>query len=299
MPTDPFLREHHAYLDAVAEIDASDVDVIHNHAYHYLPLTLGGLGRQPWVSTLHTPPTAWLESALAARRQGSMRFTTVSAHTAAQWSRLQYPPTVVTNGVDPDQWPAGPGGEDLVWSGRITPEKAPHLAMRAAAAAGRRLVLAGPISDEGYFARQIRPGLGAGATYAGHLHQAELADLVRHSAAALVTPLWDEPFGLVAAEALMCGTPVAAFAAGGLPEVLGESGRDHLASAGDVAALVAAIARAVVADRDRVRADAARRLSLSWMISSYEQIYSNLVELRQQAPQLMSSIRSSDVEWAS
>lgn len=136
MPDEDALVEHHAYLDALARLDDMQIDVVHNHAYHYLPFTLGGRGDIPWVSTLLTPPPPWIESALAARRHGAMRFTTVSAFAAAGWGRLPARPTVVANGIDPALWPAGPGGDRLVWTGRLTPEKAPHLAIAAARRVG-------------------------------------------------------------------------------------------------------------------------------------------------------------------
>ena len=75
------------------------------------------------LTTVHTPPTPWLESAL-------------------QMGRGSRP-----NGVDSRRWPLGPGGAGLVWFGRFTPEKAPHLAVEAALRAQRPLVLAGPLSE--------------------------------------------------------------------------------------------------------------------------------------------------------
>lgn len=176
-----------------------------------------------------------------------------------------------------------------MWAGRLTPEKAPHLAIAAAQRLAMPLVLAGPISDPDYVDAAVRPHLRGDITYAGHLHQSELAELVGNSAAALVTPMWDEPFGQVAAEALMCGTPVAALQRGGLPHVLGALGAGHLAAPipedasgralqERIESLAAATARAMGADRRAVRADAKQRLGLGAMVSGYEQIYATLIE---------------------
>ena len=62
-----------------------------------------------------------------------------------------------------------PAARSLVWFGRITAEKAPHLAIAAARRAGLPLVLAGPVSDREYFERFIVPRLGDEVRYAGHL----------------------------------------------------------------------------------------------------------------------------------
>ena len=103
-----------------------------------------------------------------------------------------------------------------------------------------------------------------------------LAALVGSSAAVLVTPVWDEPYGLVVAEAIACGTPVVAFARGGIPEVMPTSGLGALVQPHDVAALAAAIPGVLELDRAAVRDHAVRHLSRARMVSRYERIYGQL-----------------------
>jgi len=274
------VAEHHAYLSLMLELGGSAggrFDVVHNNSLHYLPVAMARSVPMPVLTTLHTPPLWWLESAV--RLDGGVgSFAAVSRHTATAWSSIT-PSTCVPNGVDVDRWPAGPGGATAIWSGRIVPEKAPHDAVLAARRAGIPIVLAGPVLDLAYFRDAVEPLLGSGATYAGHLEQADLAALVGGSAVAVVTPAWDEPYGLVAAEALSCGTPVAAYARGGLPEVVtSETGR--LASPGDVDMLASAIRDAMTLDRARCRAHAESALSLARMVDLYEDLYLHLLRGR-------------------
>lgn len=278
MPADLAMREHHAYLTVMMELAASPgrYDVIHNQSLHYLPVAMSRFVATPMVTTLHTPPTPWLESAVQSTTRSHMRYTAVSDDTARRWRPLLGNVGVIANGVDLARWPAGPGGPDLVWTGRLVPEKAPHLAIRAARLTGRRLVLAGPAPDADYFRHEIEPLLGAGARYAGHLGQAELSRLVRTSAVAVVTPQWHEPYGLVVAEALASGTPVAGFRRGGVPEVVDERSARLITDESD-AALAAAIEDAALL----ARADARRRAELACsheaMVDRYELLFRDAV----------------------
>jgi glycosyltransferase involved in cell wall biosynthesis len=288
MPPEGFMAAHHAYQQLMLTLAGprgEDFDVVHNHSLHHLPVSMSPMIAPPMLTTLHTPPTPWLESAITLTRQDDRRgqFAVVSRFLARQWRVLQPDDDahVVANGVDLDTWQAGPGGGSLVWSGRLVPEKAPHLAIEAARLAGMPLVLAGPVNDGDYFRSVVRPLLGDGVTYAGHLATPDLAALIGSSAAALVTPVWDEPYGLVVAEALACGTPVAAFSRGGIPEVLhdptleaGSGSRvGRLVRPGDVDALATAATEAVHLDRRAVRRHAREHLSLGRMVMAYEQRY--------------------------
>ena len=113
----------------------------------------------------------------------------------------------------------------------------------------------------------------------GHLGQAALARVVGRAAAALVTPQWEEPFGLVAAEAMACGTPVVAFDRGGLSEFVGRPG-GVLVPPGDVRGDGGGDPAAIGLDRDLVRATAVAHLSDEAMLDRYESVYARAISSR-------------------
>ncbi|WP_323097459.1 glycosyltransferase [Intrasporangium sp. YIM S08009] len=281
MVPEAWLRDHHAYLQVMLSLRArTDVDVVHNNSLHHLPVAMAGLLTAPVLTTLHTPPTPWLEPAVAiasatGHEGGRPHFAAVSRHTARAWSHVT-PARVVHNGVDAQRWTPGPGGPDLAWVGRIVPEKAPHRAVAMARAAGRRLRLAGPIGDRTYFESVVRPLLGPGAEYLGHLASPGLVALFGSSAVTLVTPDWDEPYGLVAAESLSCGTPVVALDRGGLGEFVAPDVGVLLPAAADDAAAAAAVERAAALDRGRCRAHGLAHCSVERMVDEYLTVYASL-----------------------
>jgi glycosyltransferase involved in cell wall biosynthesis len=278
MPAVAFMTDHHAYLTLMLTLGPStEFDLIHNHSLHHLPIAMAPMLSTPMLTTVHTPPTPWLESALTVTRATGTELAAVSEHTAAAWRTIASRITVVPNGIDIDRWPLGPGGAYLVWFGRITPEKAPHMAIAAAQRARMPLVVAGPISDPTYFADQVAPHLDKDIRYAGHLNQTELARLVGGAAAALVTPMWDEPYGLVVAEAMSCGTPVVAFARGGVPELVGDTG-GQLVPPADIAGMAQAIPAAIGLPRTQVRCHAVRRCSLDSMLAAYLARYRQMID---------------------
>ena len=280
MPPIDFMGAHHAYQQLMVEL-AGDApfDLVHSHSLHYLPVALARLVEVPMLLTLHTPPTPWLESALRAPGAAdALTISAVSDATRQLWSPVLETSEVVPNGVDLAAWPAGPGGPGAAWWGRIVPEKAPHLAIDAARAAGVPLRLAGPIADREYFAAEVAPRLGDDAVYLGHLGHEDLAALVGASRVAVLTPAWEEPFGLVAAEAAAAGTPIAAFARGGLRDLVSlEAGR--LARPGDVDDLARAMHEAARLPRAGVRAYAERTLGIDAMGLRYEAWYRRVAEV--------------------
>jgi glycosyltransferase involved in cell wall biosynthesis len=274
------VREHHAYLAVMMELAgalSNSFDIVHNHSLHYLPLAMSATLPVPMVTTLHTPPFAWLESAVALAPFGANTFAAVSAFAAEQWADVASGTIVIRNGISLQDWPFGTGGDYVVWSGRLVPEKGLHLAIAAAKLAGRSLRIAGPISNLDYFHGVVEPLLDDRVRYVGHLDQPALAALVAGAEVALVSPVWSEPYGLVVAEALACGTPVAAFARGGIPEII-DASSGVLVPADDVAGLAAAIPAAAALNRHDARARAEQVCSVDRMVDEYEELYRSTLE---------------------
>ncbi|WP_277184223.1 glycosyltransferase [Caballeronia sp. BR00000012568055] len=273
-----FIAEHHAYMDCLQRIDDCGFDVVFNNSLHYVPITFSGSMRTPMLTVLHTPPFFELINAVAAQHErGGGHYCTVSATNAASWADLIPTCHVIPNGIDLQFWrPANAANEQhAIWYGRLVADKGPHLAIDAARAAGMALRIAGQATDASYFSEFIQPRLGGDIEYLGHLPRARLVDELGRAAVCLVTPRWDEPFGLVVAEALACGTPVAAFSRGAIPELL-TADTGIMVPADDVSALAEAILAARALDRRACRLHAEAKWSMDRMIAGYESLLSGL-----------------------
>ena len=265
-----FLAEavHHS----IGVIRASQYDVVVNNSLSALPFS--HMRDLPMLTILHTPPTLadvtsivsdpdWVPS----KRH---EYVTVSTTNAEAWRALLPRVVVVHNGIHLDRWSTDVQSvpRRAVWAARITPEKGLHCAIDAAREAGFEFEFAGPISHADYFQSEIVPRLGDRVRYRGHLPQSELSAFVASGSVFVASPLWAEPFGLSAVEALASGTPVAAFPNGALPELI-RPGAGAIATSVTVGALATAISAAATCDRDDTRASASP-YSFESMIDRYE-----------------------------
>jgi glycosyltransferase involved in cell wall biosynthesis len=174
------------------------------------------------------------------RCNGIVRFIAISEAQVREYPTIQHA-GVVYNALHPDEFAFQPqpvacdltlAGEHVhlepgyaLFVGRMNREKGPDVAIAMARAAGVPLVMAGPLAprqwDPDYFERELKPLLaGEGVRYLGELGPAEL-DRVYRGAAVLLNPVrWEEPFGLVAVEAMARGVPVIASHNGAMPELV-------------------------------------------------------------------------------
>lgn len=270
-----FFREHHAYLTLMNQLRSAPFDIIHNNSLHYMPIVMADVLPVPMVTTLHTPPFKWLASGVRIAGGKNLRLIAVSDAIRQEWADVALAEDVILNGVDLSRFRfhAQPAEQPyLTWYGRIVPEKGLHFAIDAARMLGMTLRFAGPLSDTAYFEEQIRPRLGDDTQYMGHLDHKELSDLIGGARAFLCTPCWEEPYGLVVAEALACGLPVAAFARGAIPTILTPT-TGALARPDDASSLAEAATIALTLQRTDCRRRAETFCDAEVMVDGYEAVY--------------------------
>lgn len=277
-----------AYAKVISHICRGGFDVIHNNALHPFLLTNAADLPTPMLAVLHTPVyeelAAAVQYASARNTLGRLATVCVSQSLAKAW-RAFTPTSVVYNGIDVDSWPFStecPAG-DALWYGRMVPEKAPHLAIQAALKAGLKIEIAGPISDQTYFDNNIAALVdGQRVRYLGHLPQSDLRQALSRARVFLNTPVWEEPYGFVYAEALASGTPVATFDSGAAREILTDD-CGAIAHERTVNALADAVQTALGLSRRACRERAQSFCHIDSMIEGYELLYQQLIERQQRA----------------
>ena len=168
----------------------------------------------------------------------------------------------------------------LVFLGRVQEIKGAHLAIEVAKQSGKALIIAGNVPDDRpehqkYFDEQIRPHLDdKQICYIGPVNDEEKNQLLGSAAAFLMPILWEEPFGIVMAEALACGTPVIGLRRGAVPEVVQNGINGFVCDS--VAEMVTAVKRIDEIDRAQCRRIMEEKFSDHAMVDAYEQLYFSL-----------------------
>jgi glycosyltransferase involved in cell wall biosynthesis len=253
------------------------LDLLHNH-YDFLPLSYSGLADVPLVTTIHGFSS---ERILPVFKRYDGRSSYVSISNADRHPSLHYLATVY-HGIALDEFtPRETPGEYLVFFGRIHPDKGVAEAIELARRAGKRLVIAGIIHDEAYFAREVAPHVDDDRVrYVGSAGPKERDQLLGNALALVHLVNFAEPFGLSMIEAMACGTPVIGRRRGSVPEVVDDGVTGFVVD--DVDGALLALAKVGTLDRSAVRARCAERFSRDRMVSDYLNVY-DAVLARQQA----------------
>ncbi|WP_022872526.1 glycosyltransferase family 4 protein [Nesterenkonia alba] len=253
-----------------------ELDIVHDHSLAG-PL-LAGSRSIPTVTTMHGPVSG-LNGEYYRSLGSRVDIIAISEAQRRQAPDLNWIGTV-HNAVDVASFPFTAAKDDfLLWIGRFNPDKGAHVAIEAAKAAGRRIVLAGKLNEDPekeYFAAHIQPRLGDGVEYLGEADAVLKRELFTKASALLFPIQWEEPFGMVMAEAMACGTPVVATRRGSVPEVVADGTSGIIVDR--IEDLPAAIHQAMHLDPAAIRAHAEAKFDLPVMGSGYERIYRTLVE---------------------
>jgi glycosyltransferase involved in cell wall biosynthesis len=275
---DPTVRDSVAPLLAMLETVAQrarDFDVIHLHCDYlgYPALRRTGV---PFLATLHgrldLPELKSLYRVFS-----DVPVVSISDSQREPLPEAAYFATVYHGLPERLLLPGTGSGGYLAFLGRISPEKAPDLAIRIAARAGMRLKIAAKIDpvDRDYFNAEIEPLLAQPhVEFIGEIGEHEKAEFLGDAAGLLFPIAWREPFGLVMIEAMACGTPVIALRNGSVPEVIDDGITGFIVD--DEITAASAAKQIHLLDRTLIRTIFERRFTARRMAEDYTRIYQDL-----------------------
>jgi glycosyltransferase involved in cell wall biosynthesis len=261
-------------LNLAAAVErASDFDIIHYQAGYYpMSLAFTRLAATPIVQTVHHSPTD-AERALWARYPEA-RYVAISNEQARLLTGLNVVGTVL-HGIDTDRFTFRERPDDyLLFLGRFTEGKGVLQAIEIARRMDMRLILAA--ADESYYHEKVKSHVdGRRVIYFGEADLRAKIDLYGGARALLYPIQAREPFGLVLAEAMACGTPVAALDRGAVREIVDEGITGLVFDTVDD--LVAGLPRVMALDREVVRRHAVARFGVARMVDQYLEVYRRVV----------------------
>src|SRR5271155_69776 len=252
---------------------AAEFDLIHSH-YDFMPLSYTRLVKTPVLTTIHGFSSAKIMPIYQKYRDGYF----VSISDSDRATELNYLATVY-NGIDLSLYPLQEcGGDDLIFLGRIHPDKGVHLAIEVARLSGMRLIIAGIIQDEAYFRERVKPYLDdQKVLYIGPVGVTGKNDLFARARVLLHLNTIPERFGLVLVEANAAGVPVIAMDLGSCREVIKDGQTGFLVD--NVAEAVRAVGRISEIDRPACRSRVQQHFSIETMVEGYERVYSTIFDL--------------------
>lgn len=254
---------------------AAEFDLIHSH-YDFMALAYTRLVKTPVLTTIHGFSSPRIMPMY--EKYGGGYFVSISNSDRAPG--LNYLATVY-NGIDLSLYPLRkPGGDHLIFLGRIHPDKGVHLAIEVARLSGLPLLIAGIIQDRTYYREQVEPYLDRTIRYIGPVDVPGKNELFAHARALLHLNTIPERFGLVLAEANAAGVPVIAMDLGSCREVIEDGRTGFLVN--NVHEAVRALERLGEIDPNACRRRVQECFSVETMVKAYERVYQKIFDLEAQ-----------------
>jgi len=275
---DTKLKHLHNVLK-VNEIKKFKPDVIHSFGRlaYLLPFLHSSIPKM--MSYQREPTLSQIKKAMRLAKKDTLAFTGCSAYISKQISPFA-PSYPIFNGVDLTIYDFKEdiaADAPLVFLGRIEPIKGTHIAIKVARKTNKKLIIAGNIPQEyqTYFDTQIQPELDDQISYVGAVNDTEKNSLLGKALAFLMPIEWDEPFGIVMAEAMACGTPVIGFNRGSVPEVVIDGLNGYRCDT--IEEMVSFVLKIKDINRKKVRKDAEERFSSSVIVDQYLALYKQMI----------------------
>lgn len=279
-PEDAKLREAFKYMaiaKAVKYINEGGFDIVHNHiGWRTLPFE--PLFNASVVTTLHGPlDVPYMQTVYGTYPKAN--YVTISDAQRKPMTSLNFVSTVY-NGIKVETFEFNNQPKDYVaFLGRMSPEKGPVEAIKAAKAAGIKLIMAAKVDsvDQDYFKKEVEPLIdGDQIKFIGEVDHKGKVALLKDAKALLALIQWEEPFGLFMTEAMSCGTPVIATVRGSVPELV-EHGKNGYLVENTAEATATAIKAINYIDRSICRKIAEEKFSVKAMVDGYIKTYEKIL----------------------
>lgn len=304
----PFYEETGFLVSLAKKIEdhALEFDIIHNHTYpEFINLLIADKIKTPMVTTIHAQATGEFDNTLSLFPNSKL--ISISKAHSRLFKKTKFE-NIVYNGVDTNLYSfSNSKREYLLWLGRMSKAKNKdgsfmdpkgiRWAIELARQTGERLLLSGNVEDIEFYNKDVKPFLNDKIQWVGPvsseqaLSKEEVISLMQGAKAFLMTINWEEPFGLVMAEAMACGTPVIAYNRGSTPELVLDGLTGFIIEPEDsvldsrwiikkkgIEGLVEAIKRIGEIDRAACRKHIEKNFSVSKMVDGYEKVYQDVID---------------------
>ncbi len=262
--------------------DSYKFDIIHSHFdvydHFFIPFS-----KCPVVSTVHTIIKGNKTKKAIFRHYKDHNFISISYQQRKQAPKGMNFVANIYNGIKIKDFKFNENPRDhYIWVGRFADLKGPHEAIRVALETGEKLLLAGKLQNENekkYFKEKIEPFLkNKNIEYVGEISRKQKSDFFGNAKGLLNPIKWEEPFGLVMAEAMACGTPVIAFNRGSVPEVVEDGKTGFVVNRKQgIGGIIKATEKIEKIDRKNCRKRVEKKFTTEKMIDDYEKIYYRLL----------------------
>ncbi|MCX6812546.1 MAG: glycosyltransferase family 4 protein [Candidatus Berkelbacteria bacterium] len=255
-------------------------DLIHFSVYsiqYYLPLF--ELIKKPIIVTIHGQSLNKSDAEIILPQHKNVGFAIISKSFLENWPKpVSF--QVIYNGINISDFPFSTAADNyFFWMSRISPEKGVEDAIKFAEKTGEKLIIAGPIRNQKYFDAEIKPKLNSKIKFVGSLGLKEKVAYYQKAKAFFMPIKWQEPFGLVTAEAMACGTPVIAYNRGAMAEIISDKIDGFVIEPDDIDGLISAAKNLGKIDRKKCREKVERNFTIEKMTDQYLEFYKKVLNI--------------------